>query len=239
MSKRKRLGSYFEQSRDLLNSLLLVLPLLLLYQLGLLWTGGTTQNGVDFLTTFLVQGWGLNGLLVFNGLLLISGLVGLRVLKKQRRLNPQILVPVALESTIYALLLGSLVLVILRQIPGLLPNPGIATAQAGPSPLDALFISVGAGVNEELVFRLGIYSGLAWLLARGTERKGLALAGALIGSSVLFSLAHYMGSEGFALYTFAYRFVAGSILCGLFVLRGFAVAVYTHAIYDVYVLVFV
>ena len=59
----------------------------------------------------------------------------------------------------------------------------------------------------------------------------------LIVSSILFSLVHYLGAEAFALNSFVYRALAGAVLVALYEWRGFAVAVYTHAIYDVYVLV--
>ena len=43
---------YFEDSRDLFTSLILVLPLFIAYQLGVLLTGGV-RNGVDFASDFL------------------------------------------------------------------------------------------------------------------------------------------------------------------------------------------
>ena len=92
-------------------------------------------------------------------------------------------------------------------------------------------------MNEELVFRLGLYTALAWAFSKLTTR-GPAMALAVLISSVLFSLAHYAGPEQFHVFTFVYRTLAGALFCLLFYLRGFAVAVYTHAIYDIYVLVF-
>ena len=52
------------------------------------------------------------------------------------------------------------------------------------------------------------------------------------------AIAHYLGPESFTLFTFAYRSLAGLIFAFLFLFRGFAVAVYTHCLYDVYVLTF-
>ena len=69
-------------------------------------------------------------------------------------------------------------------------------------------------------------------------RNSTALLPAALLSSVLFALAHYLGPEEFTLYSFAFRFLAGLVFAALFVFRGFAVAVYTHTIYDVYVLLF-
>jgi len=93
-----------------------------------------------------------------------------------------------------------------------------------------------AGVNEEFVFRLGLLSALVWA-GQKLMAKNPAVLVAVGVSSLLFSLAHYMGPEPFAVYSFLYRFIAGVLFCALFWLRGFAVAVYTHAIYDVLVMV--
>jgi len=230
-SAKKKPEGYFEQSADLLNSLILVLPLLLIYELGLLLTGGETLNGVDFITVFLARNWGLQGILIFNGLLLVAGGVGVYVLKSERGFDPRIVVPVILESTVYALFLGSAILLVMSNIPGLSAGP------AGYGLLERVFLSIGAGVNEELVFRLGLYTALAWSFAKFTS-EGAAIAGAVVVSSVLFSLVHYVGpTESFEVHSFVYRFLAGGIFCGLFCFRGFAVAVYTHAIYDIYVMV--
>jgi hypothetical protein len=94
-------------------------------------------------------------------------------------------------------------------------------------------------VHEELLFRLLLIGGTVAALTRWTSMSvGLATVIAVLGSAVLFSVAHYLGPEEFALYTFAYRSLAGLVFASLFLLRGLAVAVYTHALYDVYVLAF-
>ena len=43
--------------------------------------------------------------------------------------------------------------------------------------------------------------------------------------------------DPFALPSFAFRFVLGVVLTLIFVLRGFAAAVWAHALYDIWVLV--
>jgi membrane protease YdiL (CAAX protease family) len=54
-------------------------------------------------------------------------------------------------------------------------------------------------------------------------------------SAVLFSAVHYVGSFGdpLALGTFVFRVLAGLFFTALYRWRGFAVAVWCHAIYDV------
>lgn len=233
---------YFDQSRDLLNSLVLVLPLLLIYQAGLFLTQGQTLNGADFITVVIMRRWGSTGLLVFNGVLIVAGIVGVVVLQRSRRFDPRIALPIAAESTVYALLLGVVITQVLTRI-GVHP-PAMAieawtplASGAGEAGVLARFcMALGAGVNEELVFRLGMVPALAALAGHALPKRHAVIAAVLV-SSVLFSLAHYLGPEPFAVYTFLYRFLAGAIFCALFALRGFAVAVYTHAIYDVLVMV--
>lgn len=233
---------YFDQSRDLLNSLVLVLPLMLVYQVGLFATQGQTLNGADFITVFIVRRWGSDGLLAYNGLLIAAGIVGVAVLMKKRRFDPKIAVPMAVEATVYALLLGTVITQVLSRVgvrpPGMwieawAPLASGQLAEAGA--LARVCMALGAGVNEELVFRLGMVPGIV-ALAERVMTRGQAVFTAVIVSSLLFSLAHYLG-EPFAVYTFLYRFLAGVIFCGIFAARGFGVAVYTHAIYDVMVMV--
>jgi membrane protease YdiL (CAAX protease family) len=101
-------------------------------------------------------------------------------------------------------------------------------------------LSIGAGLYEELVFRLILMGGMFWAGVRGLNWPGwLSAIAALLISSLAFSAVHHVGSLGepFVLGVFMFRFFAGIVLAVIFYARGFAVAVYTHAIYDVIVLV--
>ena len=59
-------------------------------------------------------------------------------------------------------------------------------------------------------------------------------------SAVLFSVVHYIGPMGdyFTLDSFLFRFLFGLILNGIYVTRGFGVAAWTHALYDVIIVTF-
>jgi len=69
-------------------------------------------------------------------------------------------------------------------------------------------------------------------------RPWLAAAVAILGSAVLFALAHHMGSLGepFAWDAFLFRFTAGLLFSLLYHLRGFSVVSLTHALYDLRVM---
>jgi membrane protease YdiL (CAAX protease family) len=228
---------YFEQSRDLGNSLILVAPLLVIYEAGLL-LGIANLNGVDFITVLTMHYAGLRGLLVLNLALLVGIALAANARKKDKRFDPSIVPFVLVESTLYAIVLGVAISQVLRYLHF---NPAAQTGEgAVGGTLHDVVVSLGAGVNEELFFRVGLFNAIALVVAgrksEGKEPSAAPVAIALIVSSVLFSLAHYLGSESFTVYSFVFRTLAGALFCAIYVGRGLAVAVYTHAIYDMIVL---
>ncbi|MCH9686788.1 MAG: CPBP family intramembrane metalloprotease [Deltaproteobacteria bacterium] len=208
-------------------------PLFLVYQLGIL--SGRGQNGVDFATRALIdvgqRDLG-NYLVILAGMLLVYAAVVV-LLRRGGRLARGAFVPMLAESTFYALIMGSIILFILRKVGGVVPGLAIG----GANPVDIAVISAGAGFHEELLFRVIILGALAWLLTGLTgPRRAWILA--IIGSSLAFSLAHHLGPVGepFAFAAFVYRTLAGVFFALVYQVRGFAVAAWTHALYDVYVL---
>jgi membrane protease YdiL (CAAX protease family) len=233
------LRTYHDDSRDLFTSIVLVIPLFIAYQVGVLLTGGV-RNGADFIcdVMWLAADNSLGGYLGINlGILAAFG-AGLWFLRDRGSFRPRIWPWVVLESSAYALLLGSAVIMLMSTL-GL--DVLLSTGGEGHSLLSSIVLSLGAGLYEEIVFRLVLMGGLFWA---GTQWAKLptwvAAVGALLLSSFVFSGVHYIGSLGdtFALGSFVFRFFAGVLLAGIFYLRGFAVAVYTHAIYDIIVMVF-
>ena len=118
-------------------------------------------------------------------------------------------------------------------------RPPVAIPIPPISALQILTISAGAGFHEEFVFRLLLIPTTTALLVKITEMK-VSAAGvfSVALSSLVFALAHYLGPESFTVFTFTFRTLAGLIFATIFLFRGFAVAVYTHCLYDVYVLTF-
>jgi len=228
-----------DHSRNLLTSMMLVFPLLVVYHAGLLVTGGLL-NGVDFVTQLIVPLLGRDKYWMFVVAVTAAFVVALAMLRRKQHFHPRTVVPLLLESTIYALTMGGLISLIMIRFLGLEP-PRMAASPPPGGPLTNLVMSFGAGVYEETVFRLGIMSGLVALFERVFRlRRYVALVGALLLSSAAFSAIHHLGPMGdpLALWVFTFRLLAGMIFGLLFWFRGFAVAVYTHAIYDVVVLVF-
>jgi hypothetical protein len=219
---------------------LYVAPLFLLYQMGALL--GPARNGVDFVTTLVLRVRALSTPL-FVGLLACAGLgigwVYVRA-RRQERFTFGLIRPVLLESAAYALVMGTLILVVMRHLLGMRP-PSLGAEGLGW--LDILHVSAGAGVHEELVFRVLIYGLLLSVLGsligpRIWVTRLLVITAALTASAALFSISHHAPPHGepYTHFAFVYRLLAGGLFGLMYHYRGFAVAVYAHFLYDVLVL---
>ena len=205
------------------------------------------RNGADVLlkSVFLALG-GRDGLIAFGTLL--AGVGGWLVWKDYRRsrsIEPRIFALMAVESVLYALMFGlvtgtltGLLLPGLRII-GHAPDLAIGSL-AGWSLPTQLMISLGAGIYEELLFRVILVSGLAWLARRAFGWNATWSAGfAVAVGALIFSAFHYIGPYGdrLELGSFTFRAVAGVLFSGLYLSRGFGITAWTHALYDVFLAV--
>jgi hypothetical protein len=167
--------------------------------------------------------WGLGAALVVGyGVLLWR-------MRARRRFSPALFGLVALEGALH----GVIMLVLVnRLLSALLLGP----ADGGyPFHVDVV-LSLGAGFHEELVFRVLLFGGSVWLASRFLKRTPIWLVlAAALGSSLIFSAIHYLGPLGdpLRLGSFLFRLLSGCYFVAVYRFRGFAVAVYTHAIYDV------
>jgi membrane protease YdiL (CAAX protease family) len=94
-------------------------------------------------------------------------------------------------------------------------------------------LALGAGIYEELVFRLFLTGSLVSLFLHVMpNRKFVSKLFAVAISATLFAAFHYIGREQITLDSFAFRFCAGIVLGTLFIWRGIGIAAYTHAFYD-------
>jgi len=225
--------------RNLLTSLILVFPLFLIYQIGVLFTL-PMLNGADFVTTLLFSSLGmtLKGYLLFLAAVVGAFALGVALLKRKQHFNGRVFLPVVLESILYALTMGSLIVLLMTKILRFPPSLAVGLPEQGL--LTRVVMSLGAGVYEETVFRLGFLEGsiAAFEKLLGMSRWA-AVLGAFVFSSTVFSLVHYLPPTGdaFSFGSFTFRMLAGIVFGVLYKLRGFSVAVYTHAFYDIFVLV--
>lgn len=235
---------------DLGASLVFIFPMFLAYEVGAIFT--STVNGADFVTRAMHAAVGGDPTLyLLAHLVLALAFIALvLVLRRRRDLQISDALPVAIESAIYALTIGTLIIFVMKQLLGLMITPEtliegidsavdswVTDASIG-STGESVIAALGAGVHEELVFRLGAFAGGAALLARLGVRLPVALIIAALVSSAGFSIAHHVGElgEAFDPHVFTYRMFAGLLFAAIFYWRSLAHAVYAHALYDIYVM---
>jgi hypothetical protein len=111
-------------------------------------------------------------------------------------------------------------------------------ATTAPGPGQAVVLSLGAGVYEELVFRLILCTTLAMVLKNALKMDPrLSMLLLVFLSATLFSAYHYLGNEAFHWRIFVFRMAAGVYFAGLFVSRGFGITAGSHMAYDILIVV--
>ena len=238
--------SYLELSRTHSYSVLFALPLLLLYEAGAAWVAGTQEaplrNGADVLLRALLAAGGVHTTLAFTAVLVAAG--GFLVLAERRRkrnppeLRGGVFAGMLAESALYALLFGVVVGTATQWVLG-----GVRLAADGGvlsrvSPVQGVVLSLGAGIYEELLFRVLLAGGLFVLFRQGGLPRLRSGVFAALLSALAFSAFHYLGPYGdpWDLSSFTFRFLAGLAFSVLFLVRGFGIAAWTHALYDVFLL---
>lgn len=220
--------------------LVFLLPLLLAYEGGVLWLGGpqpqALRNGADAWLRWGLEAFGLNQIVVAPGIVAFTFFVWSLWRKDDR---PKSLWSICLGMLLECFLFAVGLWGISHGFLPFLDYIGVPL-YSGPNvdPIIRRVITyVGAGIYEEILFRLVLFSGLAWLLRLALVPKYVAVAAAAIISALLFAAAHHIGPYGERMntYVFLFRAMAGLYFALLFQFRGFAIAAGTHACYDVLV----
>jgi len=99
-------------------------------------------------------------------------------------------------------------------------------------------LSLGAGLYEELFFRVILVGGLSLIIMKFHSKKTTAYIISAVIAALIFSGVHYVGQFGdfFTLGSFLFRFLFGLALNVIYVTRGFGIAAWTHALYDIFVI---
>jgi len=221
-------------------SLVFILPGLLLFEIGTyVRHDGTPHGGTQLVASYLIE-WLVNSLRTGHdvprllamapGLLLVAILLAWHVAARHPwRFDGFVLAGMLGESVIYAMPL--LVFWVVHQAL-------VAGSSAHSVWLDSVIRSFGAGIYEELVFRLICITLLVILLIdMGRLPRGPAAVLIIVLSAATFAYMHHppLGAEQFRIQNFLFRFAAGVYLAGLFVFRGFGIAAGCHALYNVIV----
>ncbi len=235
----------------------LTLPIFVGYHLGVVFL--PVRNAADVVTRELTA-LADNSLLAYGGLTLAIGVAyvaTLLVLGRGRALHWDRFLTVGIEGVVYAIamrlaagyVVGRISLVALASS-GLAGSEGaqaiaLAGGTSGSNPFAAIVMSLGAGFYEEIAFRVVGYGLGARLLLFlfpqpiPFKRFFVRLVWAVV-TSLAFSGWHYLGAYGdpFDLRSFVFRAVCGLTFVTVYQFRGFAPAVWTHALYDIWVMAF-
>jgi membrane protease YdiL (CAAX protease family) len=237
---------YLETSRTQTYSLIFALPLLLAYELGASAMGGQSgsiRNGADVMLRQVLAIGGIQSTLAFTGLLAVIALAVIIVEQRRKRVPLQagVFAMMLLESAAYAMAFGTVVgTVTAFLMGGVGGHLAIQTGVMGQLPMwQGVVLSLGAGIYEELFFRVILVGGLILLFrAGGLDRKRSA-AFAIVLAALLFSAFHYVGPYAYpwSMQSFLFRFLSGLVFSAMFVVRGFGITAWTHALYDVFLTV--
>jgi membrane protease YdiL (CAAX protease family) len=234
-------SGYWSATRKPLTCLIFVIPLLAAYEAGVVWLGGRDsdafRSGADAWLRGGLEYFGLNRPWLVPTMVIVGLLVWHIAQQEPWRVSLGMLGGMLGESLLFACLL-----VVLAQ----LQSYGLRTWQASATPTASIptervaamaVIFLGAGIYEEVLFRLCLLPMCHGLFRTSGVRPGLAALMAALATSLAFSLAHYVGPAGepFRLFSFAFRTFAALFFALLFMLRGFGITVGTHAAYDLIV----
>ncbi len=163
-----RAERYWLESRRPLASLVFIAPLLIIYEVGILWLG-VVPNGADDLLRRLLDLFGFSQHLLLPGLT-VAILLGWQYLSRQPwRLSAGTLPGMAAE----AILLGLCV----RAIDFLQHSlAAIGIVESMKNAFQTAVGYLGAGIYEELLFRLILLSLLAWIFRKAGPRRESVLS---------------------------------------------------------------
>jgi Type II CAAX prenyl endopeptidase Rce1-like len=242
------IATYWQASRAPRYSVLFALPLLIIYQILAVVVppgpgGVDVRNGADVLLqavfVWLAGAWGPR---LFMLCLIGFGawLVAKDIRARGGKLSPTVLGGMLVESLLLSLVFGIVVSGLTVALLGAPPPPlALGLAQMRLGRWTMLMLSIGAGLYEELLFRVVLVGALAWAGHKllGWRPLVAGIAATVLGA-LIFSAFHYIGPFGDRLdvYSFVFRTIAGLFFSAMYLTRGFGITAWTHALYDVFLL---
>jgi len=242
-------AGYWAESQRPVASLVFVAPLLAVYELGVLVLGPeSVRNGADAWLRELLRWVGFGQYFLLPVLTVCILLSWHYTTRKPWRLSGGLLSGMVVECVLLAFCLR-LILQLQATLFGAVVGPvdpsngqAVMALEVSRTVRDTVGF-LGAGVYEELLFRLMLLPAAGWTLRRVGIRRRASIPLAVVVTSLMFAAAHHIGEHGLALklaelpfwFQFTFRFMAGVFFSMLFVHRGFGIAAGTHAGYDILV----
>lgn len=222
---------YFAQTALPLSSLIFLLPMIVLYELGTRWyafdpVSHTQQRIIAF--SLMQQFFTMLGATgrYMPAAAVVAILVACHAVRNEPwSANLGYIAGMFVESALYAIPLRALALAFAHYLP-LYPS--------GDKSRALLVLSLGAGVYEEMLFRFVAFTVLSFIFVDLMKMSTVhAVLWMVLITSVGFSAYHYLGSEVFEWRSFTFRTVAGIYFAVIFLWRGIGVTAGSHAAYDI------
>jgi len=226
---RQTTEGYFHLSRSPLYALLFVVPMVIIYEVGVLTL--TRRNLAQSLLERALVRLGFGWQFATGALVIAALVVWQLACRRKTRLEPGCLAAMLAESLLYAAVVLAFAAVFFARV----------TLKAGTSAVSGTFgdlvLDVGAGLYEEFLFRFILAGGIAFATMKVLRLESVpARIVAVVASSAAFAAYHCLDPwQDWNMLTFGFRFLAGMIFAGIFFVRGFGIAAGTHAIYDILV----
>ncbi|MCE5326921.1 MAG: CPBP family intramembrane metalloprotease [Planctomycetaceae bacterium] len=225
---------YFAQSRQPWNILMFItLPLLGFHLVTVFHPSGLV---VPYYFRLALSHLGASAVHLSSLLIVSTLLVWHWRTRAPWRLEPAVLIAMAVES-----ILWTLPLVALSFLLSHMAAQASQAASAAATILHHVTQAVGAGIYEEFFFRLVLVS-----LAMGIcvdlfelPARPVAMAAVTV-SALLFALCHWTQltlPDGFAWQKFFFLLLAGLLWGAIYIHRGLGIAIGSHIVWDLYVLV--
>ena len=230
--------TYLSVTRTATYGFLSAIPLILLYEILIITANEGRTSEVRVSSELWLKQWFqfIDGpaSLIMGGVLLLIG-IGIMMFERRKKIpiRPSYFLGIVVESGVYAvvvaLLVSQLVWSLFAAIAPMVP------AFAGTYQLEneslwlRLALSIGAGIYEELLFRVILVGGLYGILKAILGFRTAAYILAAVFGALLFSGIHYIGPLGddFTGQSFLFRFFFGLALNAIYLVRGFGVAAWT------------
>jgi len=218
-----------------LASLIFLSPLLAFYAVGLIWVRPDLAARADILLRQALEWLGVTGVLAPTWLVVAILLLWHLLRRDPWRVSWGVLAEMAAETALLAVPLFVLYALFQAGAGGALAMG--PAADPPPAWLDIAMTSIGAGVYEELLFRLLLVGGPIFILRHVLKDQSAGGVVAVVFMvAAIFAGAHHLDNPaGFAWPLFLFRAAAGVYLGFIFVYRGFGIATGIHIVFNLIV----
>ena len=237
--------SYYKLTQTGFYEFTSTIPLLIIYQIMAFYlTKSFLNENRSVAETWLLGLFSIFGTIGFIFLgLIAAGLIFYFYKQKKIKNIPFIksfYILMIIESIVYSFFFGAIVIKILKLFqPQIILNINLTSDK-----LKSIMLSLGAGYFEELIFRVILYGGITFAVFFTAKKiksdaklkifKFFTRFIVAIITATFFALSHHLFGEPFSNYAFLFRTISGLIFVILYELRGFGIAAYTHAFYDLW-----